>query len=49
MGHIDQALNPDTPINCPTEHSKKNRGTPPMMTNIKYGIRKAPVDQGKPL
>ena len=42
-GQMAHALKPDTPMNWPTAHSRKNSGTPPMMTNRKYGIRKAPA------
>ena len=41
-GQIIQAPIPPFVMNCPRATSMKKSGIPPMMTQIKYGIKNAP-------
>ena len=44
-GHNSHVPMPPFDINCPRLNSKKNTGTPPIKQQMKYGIRKAPVNR----
>ena len=46
-GHIFQARMPPCDINCPMATSRKNIGTPPTTTQMRYGNKKAPTKQIK--
>jgi hypothetical protein len=41
-GHIFHVPTPPTPMNWPSEASRKNSGTPPTRAHMTYGIRKPP-------
>jgi hypothetical protein len=43
-GQTFQTNNGLRPENCPMLNSRKNNGMPQRNKNVKYGIRKAPVD-----
>ena len=44
-GQRAQALMPPVDMYCPIQTSRKNIGMPPKKTEMKYGMRKAPVDK----
>jgi len=48
-GAMFQTSTPATPINCPSDISRKKRGIPPITRKITYGIRNDPEKYNKSL